>query len=236
MTSLSEYGNGNYYFIDNADELAEIFAEELKGLLSVVAQNSAVHIDYPKADLELVRVFGYNHQNTDKGAIVEFNDIASGSEKVALLKFLVKDGYSDSSTIDARMTFVDATEDYDKMMLLSQNKLTATDDQEIAENGENDEVAKYIALFEAADTFDRATIAIDNGEFGLADSLLRANELYIQDGLERWEGDSLLMRQYEYNESYKEESNSYRFMTEEEQKRLQKANKSYNYNLKKGRK
>ena len=38
MTNLAEYGSGNYYFIESADKIPEIFAQELKGLLSVVAQ------------------------------------------------------------------------------------------------------------------------------------------------------------------------------------------------------
>ncbi len=42
MTGLAEYGSGNYYFIDSPDKIPTIFAKELQGLLSVVAQNTNI--------------------------------------------------------------------------------------------------------------------------------------------------------------------------------------------------
>ncbi len=48
MTNLAEYGGANYYFIDMPDRIPEIFAKELEGLLSVVAQNAKLKITFPR--------------------------------------------------------------------------------------------------------------------------------------------------------------------------------------------
>ncbi|NJL13232.1 MAG: VWA domain-containing protein [Microscillaceae bacterium] len=59
MTQLSEYGGGNYYFIDSPDKIPAIFAAELSGLLSVVAQNALLEVQFPKKALRCAQVYGY---------------------------------------------------------------------------------------------------------------------------------------------------------------------------------
>src|SRR5690554_4077236 len=42
LESLADHGNGNFYYIEKADDIPDIFAKELEGLCAVVAQNVQV--------------------------------------------------------------------------------------------------------------------------------------------------------------------------------------------------
>ena len=57
MMHLSEYGGANYYFIETPDQIPQIFAKELQGLLSVVAQNTVLEIDFPSEFLQPEKVY-----------------------------------------------------------------------------------------------------------------------------------------------------------------------------------
>ena len=52
MTNLSEYGGANYYFIDSPEKIPEIFAKELEGLLSVVAQSTKLSVKFQSNNLK----------------------------------------------------------------------------------------------------------------------------------------------------------------------------------------
>jgi Ca-activated chloride channel family protein len=56
MMQLSEYGGANYYFIETPDQIPQIFAKELQGLLSVVAQNTNLEIEFPSEFLKVEKV------------------------------------------------------------------------------------------------------------------------------------------------------------------------------------
>ena len=55
MTNLSENGGGNYYFIDSPDKIPTIFAEELTGLLTVLAQNARLSIPIPSTHFHVIK-------------------------------------------------------------------------------------------------------------------------------------------------------------------------------------
>lgn len=47
MTAMAETGMGNYYFINDAENIAGIFKKELNGLMEVVAQQAILKITIP---------------------------------------------------------------------------------------------------------------------------------------------------------------------------------------------
>ncbi|MFZ3590003.1 VWA domain-containing protein [Bacillus sp. DJP31] len=55
MEGIDEHGKGTFYFIDQVEEIPNIFAKELEGLLSVVAQNATLSIK-AKDDVRIHKV------------------------------------------------------------------------------------------------------------------------------------------------------------------------------------
>ncbi len=86
MTSLAENGSGNYYFIESPDKIPAIFDQELKGLLSVVAQNMDLELVLPEG-VQIDKVFGYPYK-VEKGVLkIDFRDIFSEDTKGVLVAF-----------------------------------------------------------------------------------------------------------------------------------------------------
>jgi Ca-activated chloride channel family protein len=89
LLQLAERGGANYYFIETPDQIPQLFARELQGLLSVVAQNAMLHITFPSEFLSVAKVFGYLHQVSGNKLSINFNDVFSGEEKAIIVKFNV---------------------------------------------------------------------------------------------------------------------------------------------------
>ena len=87
MTNLSEYGGANYYFIDMPDKIPQIFAEELEGLLAVVAQNTHLKVKFPNNVLKCERVYGFPFTVSQNEVQINFNDVFAEEKKAVLIKF-----------------------------------------------------------------------------------------------------------------------------------------------------
>lgn len=86
MTSLSEFGGANYYFIETPDKIPAIFARELQGLLAIVAQNAVAEITVPEHLFACTKVFGYPAQILGNRIRIPFNDFFSKEKKAVLIQ------------------------------------------------------------------------------------------------------------------------------------------------------
>lgn len=97
MDTLSQAGNGNYYYIDTVLEAQKVFVSELGGTLQTVAKDAKVQIEFNQEIVEKYRVIGYeNKYLTDE----EFNDsetdageIGAGHTTVCLIEIKLYEEY-----------------------------------------------------------------------------------------------------------------------------------------------
>ncbi|GBL36031.1 uncharacterized protein YfbK [Filimonas sp.] len=82
MTSMAETGTGNYYFIDNAAEIAGIFKKELNNLSEVMAQNAELKITIPEY-VNIDRVYGQPYDQQGRTLTIKLHDIFSQETKGA---------------------------------------------------------------------------------------------------------------------------------------------------------
>ncbi|MCE1166157.1 MAG: VWA domain-containing protein [Bacteroidetes bacterium] len=68
MTDIAEYGKGNYYYIKDAEQIPDIFAHELSGVRTLVAQNTKVIVRYPANYRSLSRTFGYPYEDEKRSS------------------------------------------------------------------------------------------------------------------------------------------------------------------------
>ncbi len=183
MTTLAEFGGGNYYFISNPDDISTIFSQELLGLLSVVAQN--VEIDFqPAPTVQLVQTFGYQAQQTGNQITVKLNDIFSEEEKTVLFKLKVPG----ETAADFRIGSLKVV--YDDVILKNERieksfspVLTFTTDKSLFATGSNQLVKENIALFESALMLDEAITNVDQRKFDKAKSINSLNLSFLQQQL-----------------------------------------------------
>ncbi|MEB3104104.1 vWA domain-containing protein [Ferviditalea candida] len=74
MEGIADSGGGNFYYVEKPDDIPGIFAKELQGLLSVVAQNVKLHIQ-PSDNVQITNIYGYNPVNEDNALTLHLGDL-----------------------------------------------------------------------------------------------------------------------------------------------------------------
>src|SRR5216684_4547827 len=77
MAGLAEASDANYYYVQDAEKLPEIFAKELGGLQTVTARNVKVVITCADG-VEPIDLIGRPEKFVDRKTVVEFSPFASG--------------------------------------------------------------------------------------------------------------------------------------------------------------
>ncbi|MDX1904799.1 MAG: VWA domain-containing protein [Thermonemataceae bacterium] len=233
MTNLAEYGHGNYYYIDKAQKIPDIFRQEMKGLLSVVAQKAKLRIQFPSNYCKVLQVYGYAYKTEGNEVLIDFNDIFAEEEKVVVLRLKL------TKPIDQKLDFVvnftchDINESPVEKKLSQNLTLTPTEDAALVTKNINEEVIRHKILFLANEKFELATAKVDSRDYEQAKSLLKENTIFLDKAFKTVKPDSALVKQYKINQEYFKEIETIKEKSETEIKMMQKAEKSNNYMLKK---
>lgn len=178
MTNLSEGGGGNYYFIASPDKIPNIFAEELSGLLAVVAQNARLVLNIPSTYFHVNKVYGYPYNVKDNVLTVNFNDIFSQEEKAVLIRLDVIQSIQKDIPLEISFEYDDVHVTMNKVKESTQLYLRITDDKALYDSAVNAQVLEQIALFVSNDIFEHALEDSDRRDFAAA-------RVKIQESLER---------------------------------------------------
>ncbi|MCB0510117.1 MAG: VWA domain-containing protein, partial [Bacteroidetes bacterium] len=111
MTELAEQGRGNYYFINEAKEIPAIFEKEMNGLLSLVAKNVVLEVNYPGAALQLERVYGYTYDASPNTVSINLGEMYSEETKAVLFKFSLDAFYKDDLVFTSLVDFEDLSKE-----------------------------------------------------------------------------------------------------------------------------
>ncbi|MCG8606794.1 DUF3520 domain-containing protein, partial [bacterium] len=71
MESISNAGNGNYYYIDNIMEANKIFGKEMQATLFTIAKDVKIQIEFNPSKVEAYRLIGYENRMLQSE---DFND------------------------------------------------------------------------------------------------------------------------------------------------------------------
>lgn len=231
MTELAEYGSGNYYFIASADQIPDIFAKELKGLLSVVAQNAKLEVNYPSSKLALRKVYGYPFADSNGKISIDFKDIFSEEQKAVLLKFEIVAPVNNEINFETILTYDDATT-YKREVLNRTNTVKITSNIEEYNKSFNEEVKRNIVLFESNEMMQEAMKLVDDGKYEESKKLLKNGLQYMEESMKTMQADSFMVRQKESMMEYEKNVQNIEQMDANDVNVMQKSSKMSNYNLK----
>lgn len=233
MTSIAENGKGNYYFIDTASKIPAIFAKELDGLLSVVAQQTNLQINYPK-NLKVEKVFGYNYTDTNNIVTVQLNDIYSNEEKEVMVHFKIIQPIQDKITIKSQVDFTDAQLDKtDKVS--AENNLTTTVDTILYKQNIDSLVDEMVVVYNTTEMMDKAMQEIDKGNYIVGNDWATKADGYVSANYYRTKTGKVQKQKITISK-YKEDVKDIDKKSAYEKKMLQKSNKQMNYDIKKNKK
>lgn len=107
MTHLAEYGNGNYYFIGNADEIPNKLSTELQGLMNTVAQNIQIKIPLPELFLDVEKVYGASYKIENGELIVDAGSVVAQETKAIMIKLKIKNLAASALAFTAKISYLD---------------------------------------------------------------------------------------------------------------------------------
>ena len=230
LTMLAEIGRANYYFIDNPDKIPTIFASELKGLLSVVAQNAWVEVKIPP-QLECVKVYGYPYDQKGNSITVRFNDVFAKDEKGILIKCRRKQSLPEQLTFTCNLNFTDA-HNFNTVTDQKSVVLNTTSNKQLLDAKEDELVQEMISLFESTEAFDEIMTKVDAGDYDRARQMADSTVIRLKEKQKVIRSEKL-KKQEETISAYSKDIDKVKVMRQEDKKIYQKTNKSTNYGVKK---
>lgn len=180
MLKLASRSGGNHIFVEDAEQLASIFTEEFKTVLSVVAQEVAVQIDVSK-NVRPVRVLGREAEINGQQVITQISQIYSEQEKFVVLEVEVPATPAGKATQVASVSV-----SYDNLLTRATDRLAgtasvnfSTDVKQVATRA-NRKVLETSILLLANERSKMATALFDKGDKAAALQCLKENAVYLE--------------------------------------------------------
>lgn len=172
LIAMSEAGRGNYYYIKNPDQIPGVFAEELQGLLKVVAQGIRVIVKGCPA-CSVMRVLGYEPAVTPEGITVDLPDMYENETKVLVLELAhpaLPPG--EHEVLRIGVEYSDSLGNLDAVSVHVGVRLNVGDGPaELYQP--NIEVIKVVELTRTAVVKDKVVDAVDRGDFEQSRAMLQ---------------------------------------------------------------
>lgn len=162
MAGLADAGLGRYHFIEKPEQLAGIFAEELKSLATVVARETVVEVE-PLAGVQILEVIGFDERSEAGRAIIPTGDVYGGRTTDILVRVRVPAHTGAHDLLRARVTYSDVAE---QRRITDERTLAAafvmSDDESLASLVPA--VAVKAEKWRTAETYARANEAYNRGD------------------------------------------------------------------------
>lgn len=222
MTNLSEYGGANYYFIDSPDKIPAIFAEELRGLLAVVAQNVRLEIRYPAEYFQAEKVYGFPADLQTGAVKVLFNDLFAEEKKAILLKLVAVRPLDRDVEFSAALRYDSALGDFSHVEETLTGALALTKDESLIASGVQPIVLEQTALFVANDLYEEALRHVDRRDFEGARRLIAQAKMYLEKHFQMMPATEELSRLYNEILRYEHQLKDAEGMADLEMRKMQK--------------
>ncbi len=179
MTRLAQRSDGNTYFVENENDLARIFGQELGDVLNVVARNIRIQIECPK-NVKPLRSIG--REATIRGQKVELNlnQLYGSQERYLLLEVEVPATPADTELplMSAAIQYRNMFSEIDEKQNLALNAQFSRQEEEVKASY-NEVVKKEVLLQESAIAKEEAIKLAEQGDQKAAVEVLRQNRQKI---------------------------------------------------------
>ncbi|MFD0672245.1 VWA domain-containing protein [Cohnella sp. GCM10027633] len=173
MEGIAEHGGGNFYYIDKADGIPEIFEQELEGLLSVIAQNVKLTLN-PSDGTQIVAIYGYPAEEQSGKPVLQFGDIYHNEVKSILVELAFHPHIQgEHNVIQLNWDYIDVTESAVACSTQIEISTSFTSDINLLNEPGNAIVEQQVELTKSAKVIEDAMVAFDNGDMEHGQKLLK---------------------------------------------------------------
>ncbi len=187
MTQLSQRSDGNSYFVENSNDLARIFNEEIGDVLSVVARQVEIIIECPK-NVRPVRTIGRDAVIRGQKVKLNLNQLYGRQEKYLLLEVEVP-----PTPAEQELPVVSAVVNYHNIFTQSRESQRASinarfsqKEEEVLQSVNGDVQTEYF-YNESANAKDQAIQLWEEGRREEAKQLLEDNSVRLRQAAEQYE-------------------------------------------------
>jgi len=174
LTGMADGCGGHAYYVDDPDQAPAIFAEELEGLVSLVAQNVSVEIHGSEAVATIGVVNGFPQVAVGDGVQIQLGDALAQERRRVMFELTIPRlqqlGVVSVADVVVRWTQVgDEIAVHSRRIPIVVNAVTAA---EAGAGAADPEVTEEVLILRAGAMADEATRRADDGDFEGARSLL----------------------------------------------------------------
>jgi Ca-activated chloride channel family protein len=187
LTGIAEYGNANYYYIDESDKIPEIFSSELAGLLAVAAQNSHIAIKGVNGAV-VKRVYGYKYKTEENITEIRMGDIVSEEKKI-LLAEIVLPGVRRKNLKIAEVTFSydDSISDFKRIVKKADIMVSYTANSNLIAAHTNPSVIRDREMFLSSELMEKTMDMVDKGNVEGARKMIDKNLNRVKSVINRYQ-------------------------------------------------
>ena len=233
LTDIADYGKGNYYYINNSTKIPDIFAQELKGVRSLVAEATKVRIKFPTEYLTPSKIYGYPYDISGNEVVIDFKDVFAEQTKSVLIKFDIKKKIDSKINFESDLSYNDVSSDFKEVSENDNQYLQPTTSKDEYTRNSNETVVQNISLFESNQMMEDALKEADNGNYDRAQNILKNAQEYMNTQMGSVQASTEMRQQSDNMDKYSKDLDAAKTKTEDEKKEMQKSGKYDNYNSRK---
>ena len=233
MADLATFGKGNYYYIKNSADIPEIFANELKGVRILVAQDSKIKVKFPSDYLSVKNVFGYHYEVSGDEIIIDLKDVFSAQKKSVLMKFAVNRKIDSRQEFESKLTYYDARDNMRRVEESIYTTLIPVNTDSEYKEGTNISVKQNVIRQEANEIMEQALLDADSGNYDEAREKIKKGKEYMNEQSGSVPSSPEMTEQFENLDKYDKELENVETKSEEDRKEMQKSGKYQNYETRK---
>ncbi|HSZ25622.1 MAG TPA: VWA domain-containing protein [Cytophagaceae bacterium] len=227
MHDLAEAGGGHYYYIENAEDASKELGMEVKTLLSVVAKNVSLSIEFPSDYLELTNVNGQHHTLVNGMVVIDLNEVHPNETNGILLKFNVLKKLDTPVLFNTSLVYENMITNT-KMIQKRMNVLSPQYNLDTCDKTTSEAVLEKIIYFSSNDLLESAIVDAENNDIVSAKNKLKKGKGIISnDG--KGAQSALLTKQYKTIDDYDKHWDDFHNKSEHEIKKIHKKTRHQNY-------
>lgn len=180
MQGMALSGDGNYYFIQNPDQLPSIFNAELQGIMATIGQKVSLGIK-TFAPVELVDVF--NDLDKTEFGNYKLPNLVAGNDIDVVLRLKIPAMTNSVPLVDFRLAY-DDNETQSRKVTHHQLQLPVVNSAQLHDYLFNEEVKAKVAQLMASRAKEEAIASLDRGDvWGTKERLQEAKEEMMSSGV-----------------------------------------------------
>ena len=172
MTRMANEGAGKYYYIDDFGKIASALDQELKGLSTIVARNTALVITMAPG-VSLKQLYGYPVRQEGQRLMIPLAEFYSEQSKNILFKLGVAAGAPEGKLpiLDVQLSYTDASKDVQAHQQSSLHSVV-TSQQPLLSSAVDVSVISRVQQVEVAQTLQEAMNKYERGDVAGANEML----------------------------------------------------------------